>query len=148
MRGSAHVDPRCRLLTLSAQRGVGDAIWSAVVTGGADERLALHHYTAATLATFFRPRRSGMGRSRALLNVRTTSRSTRPRISISWRGASPGSMPARRATASEITSSQAEGFGRASMRLAGVREAPAGGGEDAGADPTSPPLAGAGWRAA
>src|SRR5262249_60134869 len=86
MRGSAHVDPRCRLLTLSAQRGVGDAIWSAVITGGADERLALHGYTAATLAAFFRPRRSSMGRSRALVNVRTTSRSTRPRISISWRG--------------------------------------------------------------
>jgi hypothetical protein len=61
-------------------------------------------YSAATRSTFFAAARSG--RSLARANVRTTSRSTRPRISISWRGASPRSMPARSATASEITSSQ------------------------------------------
>ncbi len=64
-------------------------------------------YSAATLWTFFSAPRPSTGRSRALVNVRTTSSSTRPRISISWRGAAPRSTPARSATASEITSSQA-----------------------------------------
>src|SRR5262249_19973994 len=81
-------------------------------------------YTAATLATFFRPRRSGMGRSRALVNVRTTSRSTRPRISISWRGASSRSVPARGAPASEATGPQAQVLVRAWMRLAVLTESP------------------------
>jgi hypothetical protein len=63
-------------------------------------------YTAAARSTFFAAPRAGTGRSRARANVRTTSRSIRPRISISWRGASPRSMPARSATASEMTSSQ------------------------------------------
>jgi hypothetical protein len=64
-------------------------------------------YSAGTPAIFFAAPRGTMGRSCALAKVRTTSRSTRPRISISWRGAAPRSMPARNATASEITSSQA-----------------------------------------
>jgi hypothetical protein len=64
-------------------------------------------YSAATLWTFFSAPRPSTGRSRALVNVRTTSSSTRPRISISWRAAAPRSTPARSATASEITSSQA-----------------------------------------
>jgi hypothetical protein len=64
-------------------------------------------YSAATLSTFFSAPCPSTGRSRALVNVRTTSSSTRPRISISWRGAAPRSTPARSATASEITSSQA-----------------------------------------
>src|SRR5205814_1826033 len=48
---------------------------------------------------------AGAGNSRALLSVRTARRSTRPRISSSWRSAWLKSRPARTTTASETTSS-------------------------------------------
>ena len=48
--------------------------------------MSLSIYTAAARCIFFGAPRGGTGRSRARANVRTTSRSTWPRISISWLG--------------------------------------------------------------
>jgi hypothetical protein len=70
----------------------------------------------------FRPARSGTGRSQALANVRTTSRSTRPRnFDLVPRGGAEIDAGAE-TTASETTSSQAKVLVRLSMRLAVLTE--------------------------